>query len=58
MTEPGPAEPIQRLLPQPSISSEPFWASGADGRLRTGARTAAVTITRRSRSVRNAAAPG
>jgi acetyl-CoA acetyltransferase/uncharacterized OB-fold protein len=34
MTEPGPAEPMVRPLPQPSISSEPFWASGADGRLR------------------------
>ena len=34
MTEPGPAEPVVRPLPQPSISSEPFWASGADGRLR------------------------
>src|ERR1700761_3744114 len=34
MTEPGPAEPVARPLPQPSISSEPFWTSGADGRLR------------------------
>ncbi|MDT5126770.1 MAG: hypothetical protein QOH54_2414, partial [Mycobacterium sp.] len=34
MTEPRPDVPVQRLLPQPSISSEPFWASGADGRLR------------------------
>jgi acetyl-CoA acetyltransferase/uncharacterized OB-fold protein len=34
MTEPGPAEPVVRPLPQPSISSEPFWTSGADGRLR------------------------
>ncbi|MDT5337453.1 MAG: hypothetical protein QOD90_2958 [Mycobacterium sp.] len=34
MTEPGPAEPVVRPLPQPSISSEPFWASGADGWLR------------------------
>lgn len=34
MTEPGPAEPVARPLPQPTISSEPFWTSGADGRLR------------------------
>jgi hypothetical protein len=31
MTEPGPAEPVVRPLPQPSIGSEAFWASGADG---------------------------
>jgi acetyl-CoA acetyltransferase/uncharacterized OB-fold protein len=34
MTEPGPAEQVVRPLPQPSIGSEAFWASGADGRLR------------------------
>ncbi|MCW2511045.1 MAG: hypothetical protein JWR11_87 [Mycobacterium sp.] len=34
MTKPGPAERVVRPLPQPSISSEPFWTSGADGRLR------------------------
>jgi acetyl-CoA acetyltransferase/uncharacterized OB-fold protein len=34
MTRVGPGEPVQRPAPQPTISSEPFWASGADGRLR------------------------
>ena len=34
MTEPGPGEQVVRPLPQPSIGSEAFWASGADGRLR------------------------
>jgi acetyl-CoA acetyltransferase/uncharacterized OB-fold protein len=34
MTEPGPDEQVARPLPQPTISSEPFWTSGADGRLR------------------------
>ncbi|MDT5298782.1 MAG: hypothetical protein QOG79_2024, partial [Mycobacterium sp.] len=34
MTEPGPVESLVRPLPQPSIGSEPFWTSGADGRLR------------------------
>ncbi|HXO49837.1 MAG TPA: OB-fold domain-containing protein [Mycobacterium sp.] len=34
MTEPGPVEPVVRPLPHPSISSESFWTSGADGRLR------------------------
>jgi uncharacterized OB-fold protein len=34
MTEPGATKPVVRPLPHPSISSEPFWTSGADGRLR------------------------
>src|SRR3981189_2520000 len=34
MTGAGPDERIKRPLPQPTISSEPFWISGADGRLR------------------------
>jgi acetyl-CoA acetyltransferase/uncharacterized OB-fold protein len=34
MIEAGPDELVQRPLPQPTISSEPFWTSGADGRLR------------------------
>src|SRR6201996_3106401 len=34
MADPGPAEPVERPLPAPSISTEPFWTSGADGRLR------------------------
>jgi uncharacterized OB-fold protein len=34
MAEPGPAELVLRPLPHPSISSESFWTSGADGRLR------------------------
>jgi acetyl-CoA acetyltransferase/uncharacterized OB-fold protein len=28
------AKPVKRPEPQPTISSEPFWTSGADGRLR------------------------
>ncbi|MDT5049606.1 MAG: hypothetical protein QOG75_5504 [Mycobacterium sp.] len=34
MTQRRPDESVVRPLPQPSISSEPFWTSGADGRLR------------------------
>jgi acetyl-CoA acetyltransferase/uncharacterized OB-fold protein len=34
MTELGSDQLVQRPMPQPTISSAPFWTSGADGRLR------------------------